>query len=123
MSYEMTIHYVDLEAVNDEVIIGTRKMYLGWHRDNGHLEPGESYFNWDEDFIQDLLFLRSKGVRGQIILRGDEGEYERYVLDDRSIKKYIGIISYAAGPDEEFSADEKEDEFDEKSSERQRETE
>ena len=110
MSYEMTIHYVDLETTTDEVVIGTRKMHLGWYRDDRRVDTGESFFAWDEGFIDDLLFLRSRGVRGQVILRGDEGEYERYVLDDRSVKRFTGIVSYRAEPDEEFPAEMEEDE-------------
>ncbi len=102
MPYEMTVHYLNLEITTEEVIIGTRKMYLGWYRSDGCLETGESFFRWDEDFIEDLKYLRSKGARGQVILRGEEGEYERYVLDDRSVKKFVGIISYSPEPDEEY---------------------
>ena len=106
MAYEMTVHYLNLEMTTQEPIIGTRKMYLGWYASDGCIETGESVFRWDEDFIEDLKYLRSMDVRGQVILRGEEGEYERYVLDDRSVKSFIGIISYNPEPDEEYGEEE-----------------
>lgn len=101
MGYIMDIHYVDLELPIEKKL-NSEPTFLGWARIGEHIEPTDRYFNWDEDFIEDLEFLRSSGVRGKILLNGEEGEYEKYVLDDEFVKKFTGFITYADVPDEEF---------------------
>lgn len=101
MRYIMNIHYVDLELPIEKKL-NRGPTFLGWAHIGEHIEPTDRYFNWNDDFIEDLKFLRSSGVRGTICLNGEEGDYEKYVLDDESVEKFAGLITYADVPDEEF---------------------
>lgn len=101
MSYLMNIHYVSLELPIEKKL-SSEPTFLRWSRVGEHIEPTDRFFNWDEDFIEDLRFLRSSGVRGKLFLNGEEGDYEKYVLDDESVKKFTGLITYPDVPDEEW---------------------
>lgn len=107
MSYEMRVHFTHLTIPPDKKeMVENAETYLDWLFTNNWLDPGllepvDSLFNWDEDFIEDLKFLRSIGVRGQMVVQGEEGEYDKYVLDDESIKMFRGVITYQDEPNEE----------------------
>jgi len=109
VGYTMNIHCIDLQLpAGKEETVDNTETFLGWfcfrHPDNGpvEVEPVDSYFEWDDDFIADLKFLQSLGVCGDIILYGQEGEYEKYVLNDASVKKFRAILTFEKTPIEEF---------------------
>ena len=100
MGYLMTIHYDNLKLPGGkqnalERALAEAETYIDWHSSDGHVDPANHTFDWDEDFIEDLKLLRSAGVRGHIVVCGEEGEHEKYVLDDASVKKFTGIIAYS----------------------------
>jgi len=101
MGYNMDIHSVDLKSPGDitEVLEDT---YLDWRYVDGCVEPADNFFNWDSSFIDDLKLLRSLGVRGTIVVVGEYDDYERYILDDQSVKKFTGVVVFEDEPDEEF---------------------
>ena len=101
MGYSMDIHSIDLRSADDitEVLEDT---YLDWRYVDGRIEPVDNFFNWDDGFIDDLKLLRFLGVRGLIVIRGEYDDYEKYVLDDESIKMFRGVITYQDEPDEEY---------------------
>jgi len=101
VGYSMDIHSVGLKSSDDitEVLEDT---YLDWRYVDGRVEPTDNFFNWDDSFIDDLKLLHSSGVRGTIVVRGEYDDYEKYVLDDQSVKKFTGVVVFAEEPDEEF---------------------
>ena len=101
MGYSMDIHSVDLRSAADVTKV-LEDTYLDWRYADGQIEPLDNFFNWDGGFIDDLKILRATGVRGLIVIRGEYDDYEKYVLDDQSVKKFTGVVVFAEGPDEEF---------------------
>ena len=111
MGYVMTIHYDNLKLAKGkekatERAIANTETYIDWHINNGQIEPENHTFDWDEDFISDLMLLRSLGVRGEIFLCGEDGQYEKWVLDDENVKMFVGLITYPDTPNEEYFGEE-----------------
>ena len=111
MGYVMTIHYDNLELPEgqEEAIehgLANTETYIGWLMNDGQVEPEDHTFDWDEDFISDLMFLRALGVRGEIFLCGEDGQYEKWFLDDENIKMFVGLITYPDTPNEEYFEEE-----------------
>ena len=103
MGYYLTIVDEDLKCkkdVSDEIKILYKedKIILYWHWENGFVGFDEGYFNWGEDFLQDLLALKSIGVRGHVTAFGEEGDYHKYVIDSKTIKEYYGSVKFPKKP-------------------------
>ena len=103
VGYYLTIADQNLKARKDisgelRKLCEENKVYLFWHWDNGFVGFDEGYFKWDEDFLQDLLCLKSIGVRGYLTAYGEEGEYYKYVINNRSVKEYHGSVIFPKKP-------------------------
>ena len=103
MGYYLTVAEQNLKARKDisyelRKLCEENKVYLFWHWDNGFVGFDEGYFKWDEDFLHDLLALKSLGVRGYLTAYGEEGEYYKYVVNNRSVKEYHGLVSFPKKP-------------------------
>jgi len=71
-----------------------------WTITDGEVEPVEYEFKWHSDFEEKLLALSKAGVRGELELMGEEGEYVKYVLEDGVVKLYDGHVVYPDEPSE-----------------------
>ena len=103
MGYYLTIADQNLKARKDisgelRKLCEENKVYLFWHWDNGFVGFDEGYFKWDEDFLHDLLALKTLGVRGYLTAYGEEGEYYKYVINNRSVKEYHGLVRFPKKP-------------------------
>jgi len=103
MGYYLTVAEQNLKARKDisgelKKLCEENKVYLFWHWDNGFVGFDEGYFKWDEDFLRDLLCLKSLGVRGYLTAYGEEGEYYKYVINNRSVKEYHGLVRFPKRP-------------------------
>jgi len=99
MGYYLTIVDEDLKCkkdVSDEIKILYKedKIILYWHWENGFVGFDEGYFNWGEDFLQDLLALKSIGVRGHVTAFGEEGDYHKYVITSKTVREYCGRVVF-----------------------------
>jgi len=103
MGYCLTISDQNLKAKKDisdklKKLYEENKLYLYWHWENRFVGFDEGYFKWDDDFLQDLLCLKSIGVRGHITAYGEEGEYYKYVINNKSVKEYYGSVNFPKKP-------------------------
>jgi len=104
MGYYLTVADQNLKVkkdISDELkkLYEKNRIYLYWHCENGFVGFDEGYFKWDEDFLHDLLALKSIGVRGHITAYGEEGEYYKYVINNRSVKEYYGSVVFPKRPE------------------------
>ncbi len=102
-SYYLTVADQGLKAkkdISDELkkLYDENKVYLYWHWENGFVGLDDGYFRWDEDFFQDLLALKSIGVRGDMTAQGEEGEHYKYVINNRAVKEYYGTVRFPKKP-------------------------
>lgn len=105
MSYNVDIVRCDLIRTNTSKSLNDiDELFLDWkepyspYRDEVKLP--ESYFNWDDDFINDLIKLAQIDIVGEIVIKGEEGEYIKFVLVDNEVKEYDGVITYSDYPHE-----------------------
>jgi len=103
MGYYMTIAGHNLEYNGDIQIkvneyLESKEFYLPWNYSDGCLDLDDNYFKWSNDFIKDLLVLKSFGVRGNVICYGEQGEYLKYEINDQGIKEYFGAVSFPEKP-------------------------
>lgn len=103
MSYNVDVIRCNLIRTNMSTNIDKLdKTFLEW-MDEGDNEVilSESYFEWDDDFINDLIRLARFGVRGGIVIMGEEGEYTKFVLvDKQTVEEYDGKIVFEKEPHE-----------------------
>jgi len=78
------------------------EMYLDWNWDkhNDWVEADEFCFKWDDDFTNDLVKLAKIGVEGELVTRGEEGEYTKFVLEGGEVKEYYGDVVFPEEPNE-----------------------
>jgi len=103
MSYYLTVVDQGLKVkkdISDELrkLYDENKVYLFWHWKNGFVSFDEGYLRRDEDFFQDLLALKSIGVRGDMTAQGEVGEHYKYVINSRAVKEYYGTVRFPKRP-------------------------
>jgi hypothetical protein len=104
MGYYMNVVCCDLKANGLERLPEGVSDYL-WTIEDGRVELSEYYFKWYSEFEEELLALSRAGVRGEIELFGEEGEYIKYVLADGVVKLYEGRVVYPDEPSEIIDED------------------
>lgn len=93
----MTVQYSSLES-NGLTELPEKVDGDFWAIRNGDIEPIEHWFKWYEEFDEELVFLARAGVTGEIILMGEQGEYNKYVLKNKVVEYYEGTIVYPERP-------------------------
>lgn len=117
MGYYETITEMNLTCdknISKKVIDMSEKggFYQDWQVDEHRCKPGsfelsviDYYFKWSDEFIRDLLQLQKLGVRGKVVMRGEEGEYYKYVIDDEGVKDFYGEVVFPETPDRIFKTE------------------
>lgn len=103
MSYYMDIVRCDLIRTDmSKSIDEIDEMYMNWdwEESNDGVKPSEDHFKWDDEFTNDLVKLAKIDVVGEVVTRGDEGEYTKYVLEGGEVKEYIGDVVFPDEPTE-----------------------
>lgn len=105
MSYDVDIISYELNLTDpSKSIENIRKgMYLDWDEDDtedNKVKLMENCFPWTDEFINDLIKLVQIGVKGEIVIMSEVGEYIKFVLSDNEVKEYDGIIIYEVKPHE-----------------------
>ena len=98
MGYYMTVQSCSLKAEGVERL--PESVSENWIVEDGEVKPVEYWFKWYSEFEGELLTLSKAGVRGEIELMGEEGEYIKYVLADGVVKLYEGRVVYPDEPSE-----------------------
>jgi hypothetical protein len=103
MGYYMTVQSCSLKAEGVERL--PESVSENWIVEDGEVKPVEYWFKWYSEFEEELLALSKAGVRGEIELMGEEGEYIKYVLADGVVKLYEGRVVYPDEPSEIIDED------------------
>jgi hypothetical protein len=103
MGYYMTVQSCSLKAEGVERL--PEEVSENWIVKDGEVKPVEYWFKWHSEFEEELLALSKAGVRGEIELMGEEGEYIKYVLADGVVKLYGGRVVYPDEPSEIIDED------------------
>lgn len=104
MGFYMTVAGHELKYKKDisagiNEYLENNEFYLPWKYGNGYMELDEGYFKWSNKFIKDLFVLKDLGVRGHISCHGEEGEFLKYEITNKSIKEYYGSVVFSKKPE------------------------
>jgi len=90
----MTISECSLEA--EELPEGLDPDYWQIKKDGDKIliKPVEWWFKWGNWFIEDLKTMAKAGVKGEIAMYGEFGEWVKYVLKDGTIEEYEGEVVF-----------------------------
>ena len=103
MGYYMTVKSCDLRAESLEKLPEGVSDF--WVIADGKVKPVEYWFKWYSEFEEELVALSKAGVKGEIELMGEEGEYVKYVLEGGVVKLYEGHVVYPDEPSEIIDED------------------
>ena len=70
------------------------KLRLPWYWSETHVITEDTCFKWTDNFIDDLFILQSLGVRGRLVINGEEDDYYKYVIGNNTMKKYLDRIVF-----------------------------
>jgi len=68
----------------------------------GRIKPKEYNFKSDDLFEEELVLMSRAGIKGKVILFGEEGEYYKYVLDGKGkvrVYDFKRVIFYSKPSD------------------------
>ena len=110
MGYYLTISYCDLKNSNNKVermissIQGFSFNKLEYFKKDkyGRIKPKEYNFKSDDLFEEELVLMSRAGIKGKVILFGEEGEYYKYVLDGKGkvrVYDFKRVIFYSKPSD------------------------
>jgi len=70
------------------------KLRLPWYWSESYVKTDDTCFKWTDNFVDDLFILQSLGVRGRLVTHGEEDDYYKYVIDNKTVKEYLGRIVF-----------------------------
>jgi len=109
LGYEVSIEDCSLGIKTTDKEKVFRKLKYGdlglsdfWKQEGDRIVPVEGWFKWGDWFEEDLKKMVKMGAAGAIVLKGEDGEYFKYELNNNGREKimiFFGQIVFPKKPD------------------------
>ena len=59
-----------------------------------------------KEFLTDMVRLQQLGVRGSVIMSGDEGEWFKFEITEEGVLEFVGAVTFPDTPGNTYKSEE-----------------